>query len=73
MKEDLLLLSTILYGLWLANINPYLKKEYDKNAFIIYTGTSEYKTLIFNLRLLSHSFMDFNKTKTSSRTVKGPF
>ena len=52
------------------------KRLVEKNvekAFIIYRGTSEYKTCIFNVWFLGYFCKEFHATNTSRGAIKRPF
>ena len=55
---------------FMSQINPYLKRENVKKA--VTSSTSEYKTLIFNLRFLRHFSKAFHVISINRNTMKRP-
>ena len=67
----LLLLSTILYNLW-VKLYEYLMRGCEKACQKAWPPVN-IKTAIFNLQYLSHFCMDFNVTYMSRSAIRQPF
>ena len=68
MRDVLLLLSTILYDLW-VKLYEYLMIRCEKACQKAWTPVN-IKTAIFNLQYLSHFCLDFNVTNMSRSTIR---
>ena len=67
MRDVLLLLSTILYDLWVIQ-NDYLMRQREKGCQKT-VATVNIKTPIFNMPYLSHFCIDFHATNVSRSGV----